>query len=40
MCETAKEIQDILEMPHEGTKIVKKSKLYMLTSQNERGWDI
>lgn len=35
MCETAKEVWDILETTHEGTKIVKNSKLQMLASRFE-----
>ncbi|XP_022866044.1 uncharacterized protein LOC111385848 [Olea europaea var. sylvestris] len=35
MCETAKEVWDILETTHEGTKTVKNSKLQMLTSRFE-----
>lgn len=35
MCETAKEVWDILETTHEGTKIVKNSKLQMLTTRFE-----
>ncbi|XP_022891807.1 girdin-like [Olea europaea var. sylvestris] len=35
MCETAKEAWDILETTHEGTKIIKNSKLQMLTSKFE-----
>ncbi|XP_022849862.1 uncharacterized protein LOC111371947 [Olea europaea var. sylvestris] len=35
MCETGKEVWDILETTHEGTKIVKNSKLQMLASRFE-----
>lgn len=35
MCETAKEVWDILETTHKGTKTVKGSKLQMLTSRFE-----
>ncbi|XP_022841852.1 uncharacterized protein LOC111365529 [Olea europaea var. sylvestris] len=35
MCEIAKEVWDILETTHEGTKIVKNSKLQMLASRFE-----
>ncbi|XP_022889006.1 uncharacterized protein LOC111404428 [Olea europaea var. sylvestris] len=35
MCETAKEVWDILEIMHEGTKTVKNSKLLMLASRFE-----
>jgi hypothetical protein len=35
MCETAKEGWDILEVTHKGTKIVKNSKLQLLTSKFE-----
>ncbi|KAG2685396.1 hypothetical protein I3760_10G123700 [Carya illinoinensis] len=35
MCEIAKEVWDILEVTHEGTRIVKNSKLQMLTSKFE-----
>ncbi|KAG2674458.1 hypothetical protein I3760_13G136600 [Carya illinoinensis] len=35
MCEIAKEAWDILEVTHEGTRIVKNSKLQMLTSKFE-----
>ncbi|CAI9782632.1 unnamed protein product [Fraxinus pennsylvanica] len=35
MCETAKKVWDILETTHEGTKIVQKSKLQILTSRFE-----
>ncbi|XP_022868003.1 uncharacterized protein LOC111387662 [Olea europaea var. sylvestris] len=35
MCETTKEVWDILETMHEGTKILKNSKLQMLTSRFE-----
>lgn len=35
MCETAKEVWDILETTHEGTKTVKNSKLQMLASRFE-----
>ncbi|XP_022883408.1 uncharacterized protein LOC111400215 [Olea europaea var. sylvestris] len=35
MCETIKEVWDILETTHEGTKTVKNSKLQMLTSRFE-----
>ncbi|KAG2667762.1 hypothetical protein I3760_15G130800 [Carya illinoinensis] len=35
MCEIAKEAWDILEVTHEGTKIVKNSKLQLLTSKFE-----
>ncbi|XP_022853916.1 uncharacterized protein LOC111375345, partial [Olea europaea var. sylvestris] len=36
MCETAKEVWDILETTHGGTKTVKNSKLQMLTSRFEK----
>lgn len=35
LCEIAKEAWEILEVTHEGTKIVKNSKLQMLTSKFE-----
>ncbi|XP_022897819.1 uncharacterized protein LOC111411529 [Olea europaea var. sylvestris] len=35
MCETVKEVWDILETTHEGTKTVKNSKLQMLASRFE-----
>lgn len=35
MCEIAKDARDILEVTHEGTKIVKNSKVQMLTSKFE-----
>ena len=34
-CETAKEAQDILQLTHEGTSVVKASKLQNLTTQFE-----
>lgn len=35
ICETAKEVWDILEITHEGTKTIKNSKLHMLTARFE-----
>lgn len=35
ICETAKEVWDILEITHEGTKTIKNSKLQMLTARFE-----
>jgi len=35
LCEIAKDVWEILEVTHQGTKAVKKSKLQMLTSKFE-----
>ena len=35
MCEVAKDVQEILETTHEGTKIVKNTKLQMIATRFE-----